>query len=78
LFGPQDVRNQPVKRFVNEPLCRYKDAIEQCTNHETTNYHKNSLIRAENFKLCFTNEQMDIIARMDSGHNNQVEENRRR
>jgi hypothetical protein len=43
LFAPEAVRNQKLGRFISVPLNRYKDAIERCTSHEQSEYHKSSM-----------------------------------
>lgn len=70
--------NQGLKTFVKEPLCRYKDAIELCSLHETKDYHKRSLEKAEEFKCRYMNPDNDVRNQLDKARQRQIETNRKR
>ena len=78
LFAPEAVRNQKLGRLVSGPLNRYKDAIEYFTQHEVADYHKESMMRADQFLLRWRTPSGDIVNAIDSSRAKQVQENRRR
>ena len=78
LFAPESVRNQKLGRFIAVPLNRYKDAIEHCTAHEQLEYHKQSMMQADEFLTRMKDPSTDILNAIDNTRKRQVEDNRRR
>jgi hypothetical protein len=78
LFAPEAVRNQKLGRFISIPLNRYKDTIELCTAHEQLEYHKISMVDADEFLTRMKDPSADILHVIDGTRQKQIEDNRRR
>ena len=82
LFSPQTAGrgSQLLKALVSQPLNNYARLLGKngyLTEHETTDYHKTSVIRATEFEHAFR-QGTNIIEQIDTGKKEQAEENRKR
>ncbi|VVC31044.1 Hypothetical protein CINCED_3A019179 [Cinara cedri] len=68
--------NQKVGALVSKPIIKWKDALEYFKSHCIIDYHKLSVIRADEFLQIMDNKKPDISIAIDSAYKNLVLENR--
>lgn len=79
LFAPSGAGKQglPLGKFVTSEYCDWKHALESFSKHQLTTYHSKCKLDAENFIAIRRGAKQSVIAQIDKGATNQVEENRR-
>ncbi|XP_063800287.1 52 kDa repressor of the inhibitor of the protein kinase-like [Pseudophryne corroboree] len=65
-------------KLVLEPLCSYKDAKNDFRVHEKNEYHKNNLLRSQNFIDIMDGKISSIEALADSAIRRRIESNRQK
>ncbi|XP_025192657.1 52 kDa repressor of the inhibitor of the protein kinase-like [Melanaphis sacchari] len=68
--------NQKVGALVSKPFIKWKDALECFKLHSNADYHKLSVIRADEFLKMMDSKKPDISIAIDSAYKNLVLENR--
>jgi hypothetical protein len=75
---PNGSGGQPLSCLATAPLIRFKDALEQLQNHETTKYHNTCTTRAENYLKIRRDETLPINQQVDKAYKEQALQNRNR
>jgi hypothetical protein len=65
-----------VDALVSKPFIKWKDALGCFKLHSNAEYHKLSVIRADEFLKIMDNKKPNISIAIDSAHKNIVLENR--
>lgn len=63
--------------LVQKPFRRWKDAVEQFNLHESTEYHKQCVLKAENLRSVAKGKQKRVDLLQNSVLESQIEENRK-
>ena len=66
-----------IKSLVSHPFSRWKDAKEHFNHHQTTIYHKNATVSAQNFIDVQEKKISDISLQLDTAKKNEIELNRK-
>ncbi|CAH1115161.1 unnamed protein product [Psylliodes chrysocephalus] len=66
--------HQQLKSLVTQPFTKWKDAVHDFEHHSESQYHKSSVLLADNFVKV----QPNIISQIDSGYLAQIADNRKR
>lgn len=61
-----------------KPFTRWKDAIEVFEAHGNSEYHKTSVMMADNFMTIAAGENVDVLSKLDAERVRQMKENRAR
>ncbi|XP_050065546.1 52 kDa repressor of the inhibitor of the protein kinase-like [Aphis gossypii] len=67
--------------LVNKPLQNFKHLMGNTGDlhsHEITNYHIESVLRAQDFIKTYQNPSLEVVSQIDSNHLKQITENRNR
>lgn len=70
--------HQQLKSLVTQPLTKWKDALHDFKHHSESQYHKYSVLLADNFMKVYNKSQPNIISQIDSGYLAQIAETRKR
>jgi hypothetical protein len=68
--------HQKLSALIIKPFTKWKDAIERFNHHSTSEYHKLSIIRSEEFIIVMENKESNIANEIDTSRKKQVIENR--
>ncbi|CAI6370875.1 unnamed protein product [Macrosiphum euphorbiae] len=68
--------HEKLGKLVLKPLTKLKDALEDFRNHEKNDYHKNSLLTADNIKAILEKKQDNILVQLNSKRKDEVIKNR--
>ncbi|XP_025413657.1 uncharacterized protein LOC112685848 [Sipha flava] len=68
--------HQKLGALIIKPFTKWKDAIERFNHHSTSEYHKLSIIRSEEFIKVMENKKSNIANEIDTSQKKQVIENR--
>lgn len=69
---------QPLGQLVKKKFSNWKKAVECFKYHENTEYHKFSIIKAQNLALVRQKKMDPVSLQIDSAAKEKIEENRRR
>lgn len=72
------VGGQALKGLVKNPFTNWKDAVEAFNRHQTTEYHKFSVIKSQNIQLIEQQKQIPVALQIDQSVLVRIEENRKR
>jgi hypothetical protein len=70
--------HQALGSVVCKPFDRWKDAIEVFQKHDESEYHKTSVVMANNFMKIVSVENKGILSQLDKERIRQIEQNRSR
>ncbi|CAH1102364.1 unnamed protein product [Psylliodes chrysocephalus] len=70
--------HQQLKFLVTQLLTKWKDAVHDFKHHSEIQYHKSSVLLADNFMKMYNKSQPNIISQIDNGYLAQIAENRKR
>lgn len=70
--------HQQLKSLVTKPLTKWKDAVHDFKHHSESQYHKSSVLLADNFMKVYNKSQPNIMSQIDSGYSAQIAANRKR
>jgi len=68
--------HQKLGALIKVPLTKWKDAIERFNQHSNSEYHKLSIMRADDFIKIMENKKNSIVNEIYSSRKKQVLENR--
>jgi hypothetical protein len=68
--------HQKLGALIIKPITKWKDGIERFNHHSTSEYHKLSIIRSEEFIKVMENKKSNIANEIDTSRKKQVIENR--
>ena len=74
LFPPP-VHRGTQGAFITLPFTKYKDFNESARSHQSSDWHQNAQLSVSNFLKVRNNPENNIICKLDSAVNQQVEEN---
>ena len=81
LFGSKagaGVVNQTLGALCAVKFQKWKNALERCVDHESSKYHRNSVLTAETITAVLSGKQDSIAIQLDYQKKTQILENRRR
>lgn len=80
LFGNDEGGRSRVKlgKLVTVPLSLYKKAIENFKTHQNNEYHKNWVLKSDNFISVMTGKTQNIETALDTAMTRKVEQNRQK
>jgi hypothetical protein len=70
--------HQALGALVCKPFNRWKDAIEVFQAHSESEYHKTSIVMADNFLKIAAGEKTDVLSKLDAERVRQIQQNRAR
>ena len=72
------VGSQPLKGLVNEPYRNWKKALDYFKKHESTVYHKSSMLALENIRKMDEGKMVPIDVQLSSEKKKVIEENKKK
>lgn len=78
--GPEVGKGQHARTgaLVSKPFQKWKQALEIFDAHESTKYHRDCQLAADNFIQTFLGNAPSVVDQLDQGRQNQIRENRRK
>ncbi|CAH1179864.1 unnamed protein product, partial [Phaedon cochleariae] len=80
LFAPMGagVGCQPLKTLVNQPLTKFKKALDMLHHHESSQYHKFSVQKSAGFSIVNSGKNANIVLQLDQAKLDIIEANKKR
>lgn len=69
---------QPLKTLVNQPLTKFKKALDMLHHHESSQYHKFSVQKSAGFSIVDSGKNANIVLQPDQAKLDIIEANKKR
>lgn len=67
--------HEKLGKLVSKPLTKLKDALEEFRNLEKNNYHKNSILAADNIKAILNKKQDNVLIQLNNKRKDEILKN---